>query len=139
MYLKDLKNLESTNLVEDTQQVLSNLHVTQERERKEVKEQIANQARHLNDSMASYQNLIDDLQRSVIVTKIVESVITTARAAIIKVRALIQDDEQKLMNEKEKGGGARGRKKLGTTGAQYLHLEVGSFSGIPCCEEAFIR
>ena len=60
MYLKDLKNLESTNPVEDAQRVLSNLHTFQEHERKEVEEQIVEQARHRNDSGANYQNLIDD-------------------------------------------------------------------------------
>jgi len=63
-YSKDLRNLESANLVNDAQRVVSNLRTTQEHDRKEVKEQIAEQACHLIDSTASYQNLTDDLQRS---------------------------------------------------------------------------
>ena len=62
-YSKDLRNMESSNLVNDAQQVLSKLRATQEREWKEVKEQIAKQAHHLNDSKASYQNLTDDPQK----------------------------------------------------------------------------
>jgi len=60
MYLKDLKNLESTNPVEEAHRVLSNLRTSQEHEQKEVEEQIVEQARHLDDSGANYQNLIDD-------------------------------------------------------------------------------
>jgi len=63
-YSKDLRNLESANLVNDAQRVVSNLRTTQEHDRKEVKEQIAEQAHHLIDSTTSYQNLTDDLQRS---------------------------------------------------------------------------
>ena len=44
IYLKDLRNLESINPVDHVQQVLSHFHATQEREQKEVKGQIAEQA-----------------------------------------------------------------------------------------------
>ena len=50
--------------------------------------------------MASYQNLIDNLQRSEIITNSVEGVIASARATIPKAQALIQDDKQKLTNER---------------------------------------
>jgi len=68
MCLKDLKSLKSSNPVENAQRVLSNLHAFQEPNQKEVIEQIAEQAGHLNDYRTTYQNLIDDIQKSVIVT-----------------------------------------------------------------------
>ena len=77
MYLKDLMNLESTNPIEDAQQILINLRATKEHEWTEVGEQIAEHACHLNDSRASYQNLTNDLQRSVIITKNAEDVISS--------------------------------------------------------------
>ena len=88
-YLKDLRNLESTNPVDNAQVVLNNLRAIQEHERKEVEEQIAEHACHLNDFKVSYQNLTDDLQRFEIVTKNAEGVITSARAAIAKAHVLI--------------------------------------------------
>jgi len=81
---------------------LSNLSATQERERKGIEEQIAEEAHHLNDSNASYKNLTDDLQRSVIVIKNAAGVTVSAQATIAKAQALIQDNEKKLVNEKKK-------------------------------------
>ena len=70
MYSRDMSNLESANPFTNTQQVLDSLHANQERERKEVEEQIAEEVRHLDDSKASYQNLTEGLQRSGIIIKV---------------------------------------------------------------------
>ena len=99
MYLKDLRNPESINPIDDAQRVLSNHRSTQEYERKKIEVQIAVQSCHLNDSKARYQNLTDDLQRSKIITKSMQGV---TRAVIAKTQALIQDNELKLVNEKKK-------------------------------------
>ena len=53
IYLKDLRNLESANFVNNAQQVSNGLRATKEQERKEVEEQIAEEV-HFDDSKASY-------------------------------------------------------------------------------------
>ena len=83
-------------------QVLNSLCATQEPEWKKIEEYIDEEARYLDDSKASYQNLTDDLQRSEIVTKNAEGVIASAQTAITKAQALIYDNEQKLANKKKK-------------------------------------
>jgi len=102
MYLKNPRNLESTNLVDDAQHSLSDLHAAQERDRKEVEEQIAEQACHLVDSKASYQNLTNNLQICKIVEHNAEGVIVSAQASIAKPQTLIQDNEQKHVNENKR-------------------------------------
>jgi len=82
--------------------VLSTLRATQKCEQKEVEEQIAEQSRHLDNSKASYQNLIDDLQRTEIITKCTEGATASARAAIAKEQALIWDNKKKLANKKKR-------------------------------------
>jgi len=64
--------------------MLNNLLTAQEHERKEMEEQMAEEARHLHNFQASYQRLVDDSRESEVVTKNAEQVITTARAAIAK-------------------------------------------------------
>ena len=59
-------------------------------------EQMAEEAYYLHNFQASYQILVDDSRESEVVTKNTEQVITTTRAAIAKVQALIQVNEQKL-------------------------------------------
>ena len=54
MYSKDLRHLKSANPISKAQQVLNSLRTTQEQERKEVKEQIAEEAYYLDDSKVSY-------------------------------------------------------------------------------------
>jgi len=54
------------------------------------------------DDSKTIQNLTNDLQRFEFVTKNVEGVIASARAAIAKAQTLICDNEQKLANEKKK-------------------------------------
>ena len=102
VYSKELRNLERATLIADAQRVSENLHANQERERKEIGERIAEEARCLDDFKACYQNFINDLQRSRIVTKNAESVIASARAAIAKTQVLIRDDELKLTNERKR-------------------------------------
>ena len=70
--------------------MLNSLRATQEQERKEVEEQIAEEVCHHDNSKASYQNLIEGLQRSEIVIKTVKGVIANAGAAIVKAQALIE-------------------------------------------------
>ena len=67
MYSKELRNLERANPLVDAQRVSENVYINQERERKEIEEQIAKKARCLDDFRTHYQNLADDLQRSEIV------------------------------------------------------------------------
>ena len=79
-----------------------NLRATQERERKEIEERIAEYAHHTDNSRANYQSLIDDIHQSEVISKTVENVITSAHVAIAKAQALIQDHELRLVNEKRK-------------------------------------
>ena len=67
-----------------------------------MKEQMAEEARHLHNFQASYQRLVDDSTESEVVTKNAEQVITTARAATAKAKALIQVNEQKLAATRER-------------------------------------
>jgi len=101
-YSRDLRNLEKVSPVVDAQRVSENLRAKQEWERKEIKERIAEEAHCLDDSKASYQNLVDDLQRSEIVTKGAEGMVASIRAAIVKAQALIRDKELKVANEKKR-------------------------------------
>ena len=73
--------------------MLNKLLTAQECERKEMEEQMAEEARHFNEFQASYQRLVDDSRESEVVTKNAEQVITTVRVAIAKVQALIQVNE----------------------------------------------
>jgi len=64
--------------------MLNKLLTAQECERKEMKEQMAQEARHLHDFQASYQRLVDDSKESEVITKNVEQVITTMRQLLPK-------------------------------------------------------
>ena len=105
MYLKELRTLENVSPIDATQKVLSDLHVAQECEQKKIVEQIAEQTHHLDNFKSSYQILTDDLQQSQFITKSAEGAITSARAAIVKVQALIRDNlrqRAKTCNEKKR-------------------------------------
>ena len=65
--------------------MLNKLLTAQECEQKEMEEQMAKEAYHLNDFQASYQRLVDDSRESEVVTKNAEQVTTTAQATIAKV------------------------------------------------------
>jgi len=85
-YSKNLKILERVSLVAnaDAQWVSENLRATQERERKEIEERIAEYTHYINDSIFSYQSLIDDIHQSKVVSKTAEDVIASARVTIDK-------------------------------------------------------
>ena len=82
--------------------MLSKLLATQEHERKEMEEQMAKKANHLQHFQANYQRLVDDSKESEIVTSSAEQVIAMAQATIAKAQALIQVNEQKLAITRKK-------------------------------------
>ena len=102
MYSKELRNVEGASPLVDAQRVSENLRISQEWERKEIEEQIAEEAHCLDDFKDRYQNLADDLQRFEIITKGAEGVIASARTAIAKTQALIHDNKLKLTNERKR-------------------------------------
>ena len=57
----DSRNLESANLVTTAQLVLSSLRAEHARLREEAEKKIVEQARYLDETRASYQNLSNDL------------------------------------------------------------------------------
>jgi len=95
--LKELKTLEKVSLVDEARLMLNKFLIIQECERKEMEEQMAEEARHLNDFQASYQRLVDDSRESEVITKNAEQVLATTLAVIVKEQALIQVNEQKLV------------------------------------------
>ena len=58
--LKELRNLKKAKPVDEAWLMLNKLLATQECERKEMEEQMAEETHHLNDFQASYQRLVDD-------------------------------------------------------------------------------
>jgi len=60
--LKELKTLEKASLVDKTRLMLNNLLTAQECERKKMEEQMAEEARHLNNFQASYQDWLMTLK-----------------------------------------------------------------------------
>ena len=80
--LKELKTLENASSMDGVRSTLSKLLATQELERKEMEEQIADEARHLQHFKADYQRLVGDLKEYEIVIQSAEQVITTARITI---------------------------------------------------------
>ena len=77
------------------------LRIKQERERKEIEKRIVKCIRHIDSSRVTYQSLIDDIHQSKVDSKTAEDVIASARMAIAKAQALIQDHELKLANEEK--------------------------------------
>jgi len=94
--LKKLRTLEKTSPMDEARLMLNKLLTAQKCEKKEIEEQMIEEARHLHDFQASYQRLVDNSRESEVATKNAEQVITTARAAIAKAQVLIQVNEQKL-------------------------------------------
>jgi len=82
--LKELRTLEKASPVDEARLMFNKFLTAQEYERKEMEEQMAEEARHLNDFQASYQRLIDDSRESKVITKNTEQVIAPAQAAIAK-------------------------------------------------------
>jgi len=91
-----------TYLIDDAQLTLNKLLAVQERELKEIDEQMVEEARHLNDFQASYQRLVDDFRESEVITKNAEQVIANAQASISRAQVLIQVNEQKLVAAKKR-------------------------------------
>jgi len=110
--LKELKTLEKASLVDEARSMLNKLLTAQEYQRKEKEEQMAEEARHLHNFQASYQRLVDDSRESKVVTKNTEQVITTTWATISKAQALIQVNEQKLVDAKKRLEELKAAKKL---------------------------
>ena len=69
------------------------LLIKQKREQKEIEQRIAECTSHIDSSRVSYQSLIDDIHQSEIVSKTAEDIIASARKAITKAQAVIQDHE----------------------------------------------
>ena len=89
-------------MVVDAQRVSEDLRIKQERERKEIEEQIVECTYHIDDSRASYQSLINNIHQSKIISKIAENVIASARMVVAKAQALIHDNKLKVVNEKKR-------------------------------------
>ena len=100
--MKELRTLEKASPVDVARLMLNNLFTAQECERKEMEEQMAEEARHLNVFQASYQRLVDDSRESEVITKNAEQIIATAQAVIAKTQALIQVNEQKFAAAKKR-------------------------------------
>ena len=77
--LKELRTLEKASPVDETRLMLNKLLIAQERERKEIKEQIVEETRDLNNFQASYQILVDDSRESEVITKNAEQVIPNVK------------------------------------------------------------
>ena len=103
--MKELRTLEKVSPVDDARLVLNKLLATQECEWKEIEEQMAEKAHHLNDFQASYQRLVDDSKECEVIIKNAKQVIANTQTAITKAQALIQVNKQKL---------AVARKRLGS-------------------------
>ena len=78
-YLASLQDFEGANVVEATQLVLANMREEQSRLQEEVKKQIEEWTRHLNEMWVSYQSSLKDLQRAELNAKSVEGLIAMAR------------------------------------------------------------
>jgi len=100
--LKELKTLENASSMDKAQSTLTKLLTAQEHERKKIKEQIADEAHHLQHFQADYQRLVGDSKESEIVIQSTEQVIATARITIVRAQALIEANEQKLVVVRKK-------------------------------------
>jgi len=67
--LKELRTLENANLVDEAWLILNKLLAAQEREQKEIEDQMAEKARHFNEFEAGYQRLVDDSRKFEVITK----------------------------------------------------------------------
>ena len=86
--------------MEEARVILSRLLAVQAQEQKEVEEQVAEEARHLQNFQADCQRLIDDSKESEIIIYNAEQVITTAQVAIAKAQALIEVNKRNLLSPK---------------------------------------
>jgi len=95
----DLRNLENANSVSTAQLMLSNLHAEQARLHEVAEKKIAEQARYLDKTRASYENLSIDLQKAKLNAKGIEKIIAHDREVIPKAQLFLQDNERILMQE----------------------------------------
>jgi len=58
--LRELRTLEKASPMDEARSMLNKLLTAQEHERKEMEEQMTEEARHLHNFQASYQRLVDD-------------------------------------------------------------------------------
>ena len=79
--------------MEEARSTLSKLLAAQEHERKEIEEQMAEEARHLLHFQADYQRLVGDSKESEVIIQSAEQVIATAHITIAKAQALIEVNE----------------------------------------------
>jgi len=103
--------------------MLNKLLAAKKCERKEIEEQMAEEAHHFNEFQASYQKLVDDSWESKIITKNVKQVIANAQAVIAKAQALIQVNSRAYRCE-EKAGGARGRQEASSRRSHFSFFQV---------------
>ena len=82
--------------MDEARSTLSKLLDAQEHERKEIEEQMAEEACHIQHFQADYQRWVGDQKESEVVIKSAEQIITTAQITIAKAQALIEVNEQKL-------------------------------------------
>ena len=68
------KDPEKASLMDEARLMLNKLLTAQEYERKEMEEQMAEEAHHLHNFQASYQILVNDSRESEVITKNVEQV-----------------------------------------------------------------
>jgi len=100
--LKELKSLEDAGSFHKAQETLTRLLAAQEQERKEMEEQIAEEARHLPHFQADHQKLIGDSKEYELIMQSTEQILINARATIAKTEALIAINERKFTHAKKK-------------------------------------
>ena len=83
--------------MDETRLIVSKLLAAQEYERKDIEEQIAEEARHLQRFQADHQRLIGNSKEFEIVIQSAKQVITITRITIARAQALIEVNEQKLV------------------------------------------
>ena len=76
--------------MDEARSTLSKLLTAQEYERKEIEEQMAEEACHLQHFQADYQKLFGDSKESEVVIQSAEQIIVTAQITIAKAQALIE-------------------------------------------------
>jgi len=88
-----------SNLVATAQLVLGKFCTDRERLHEEAEKEIAEESRHLDNIRVSYQTLLTNLWNSKLKAKSLEDVIASVREIIAKAQALIQDNEQVLVQK----------------------------------------
>jgi len=79
--------------MDEARSTLSKLLAAQEHERKDMEEQIVEEACHLQHFQADYQRLVGNSKKSEIIIQSAEQVIATARITIARMQVLIEANE----------------------------------------------